>query len=243
MNVLRTTADGNVPDSGNCGQPLNALVPNYTYGYGYLDVFAAVKKSVTYDVPWLRESPVTGTVASLGTQGVAVVFDSTGLTPGVYTATLVIQHNDPLGGQVRIPVTMTVQPYQPTFTVVKTVSPSNRVAPGGLLTYTITILNGGRDSTSAAVTDWVPANTTYIAGSATGGLVFVDPPANPATWNDTLASGGSHTFTFQARVAANTPPGTVITNTVSVVAYNQTYTATATLLVDYYNLYLPVIRR
>ncbi len=61
------------------------------------------------DIPWLSESPITGTVAPGACQTVTVNFDSTGLLPGLYTANLVVNSNDPDTPQVTLPVTLTVK--------------------------------------------------------------------------------------------------------------------------------------
>ncbi len=54
----------------------------------------------------------------------------------------------------------------------KTVDKS-RVAPGGALRYTVNIANGTPYTiTNATLTDPIPANTTYVSGSATGGATY-----------------------------------------------------------------------
>lgn len=56
----------------------------------------------------------------------------------------------------------------PDVTVVKSVTPAGPQPPGTTLTYTIVITNNGTgDAANAVVTDPVPANTTYVAGSIT----------------------------------------------------------------------------
>ena len=60
------------------------------------------------DVPWLSESPITGTVPGGGCQEVEVTFDSTGVAPGDYQARLLIVSDDPDTPQVEVPVTMHV---------------------------------------------------------------------------------------------------------------------------------------
>jgi hypothetical protein len=59
---------------------------------------------------WLSTVPLSGTVGTNGGQNVAVIFDATGLQPGVYTTTVAIQSNDPANPEASIPVTMTVLP-------------------------------------------------------------------------------------------------------------------------------------
>ncbi len=109
--ILTDTANPNVPDEGNCGKPAGTpgIVPNYTYGYGYLDAYAAVRETMLYlDVPWLTVTPVTGTVPVMGTLTVEVGFNGADLEPGVYTATLVLGHNDPIQKPIALPVKMTI---------------------------------------------------------------------------------------------------------------------------------------
>jgi subtilisin family serine protease len=85
--------------------------PNYVFGYGRIDAFATLSNVASdMDIPWLSLDPVSGTVPIAGTMVVDVTFDSTGLATGIYTGTLRILHNDPLTGEVLIPVTMHVEP-------------------------------------------------------------------------------------------------------------------------------------
>ena len=61
------------------------------------------------DIPWLSESPITGTMAP-GTCGpLDVTMDAAGLAPADYSAELVLVSDDPDMPQVVVPVTMTVQ--------------------------------------------------------------------------------------------------------------------------------------
>ena len=64
------------------------------------------------DVPWLSESPISGTLAALSSQRISVRFDA-GVSqitqPGQYRAQLKIKHNTPYN-VANIPVTMTVTP-------------------------------------------------------------------------------------------------------------------------------------
>lgn len=65
--------------------------------------------SLNVDVPWLSLSPLSGTVSAGTSDTVDVVFNSTGLAPGVYTASVHITSNDGDTPLVTIPVTLTVQ--------------------------------------------------------------------------------------------------------------------------------------
>ena len=112
-NILRMSATSVWDDT--CGFRLCKQRPegdvsqaNNVYGYGNLDILAAVRLALSYDVTWLAETPQTGSIVPGGSQTVKVAFDATGLTEGTYTATLVVIHNDPLTGRVSIPVTLHV---------------------------------------------------------------------------------------------------------------------------------------
>ena len=58
---------------------------------------------------WLWEEPSSGTIPSGGYITVEVTFDSTGLTPGEYLASLDLASNDPDEPLIHIQVTMTVR--------------------------------------------------------------------------------------------------------------------------------------
>lgn len=62
------------------------------------------------DVPWLSESPITGTLAAAGSVDITVGFDAGQVAePGVYYAQLKIKENTPYS-LVNVPITMTVTP-------------------------------------------------------------------------------------------------------------------------------------
>jgi len=103
----------------------------------------------------------------------------------------------------------------PSLSVVKSVSPSGSQPPGTTLTYTVVITNNGAAGASAVVmSDPVPANTTYVAGSITQDAAAKTDVGGDdnADWNATAAntvtvdigtlagSGGSTTITFQVTI-------------------------------------------
>jgi uncharacterized repeat protein (TIGR01451 family) len=107
------------------------------------------------------------------------------------------------------------------------------VDPGDVLRYTITLTNSAATpATGVVLTDAVPANATYVAGTTTlnGGAV-ADPsagvsylangmgvvssgltPPSPPSSGGTLAANGTGTVTFDVMVNAGVPPGTIISN-------------------------------
>lgn len=60
------------------------------------------------DVPWMSETPTSGTLEPDECVDVEVTFDTTGMTPGEYLAGLQIDSNDPDTPQIILPVTLTV---------------------------------------------------------------------------------------------------------------------------------------
>ncbi len=60
------------------------------------------------DVPWLAEEPISGEVPAVAVLPVNVTIDATGLSPGVYTATLVVLTNDPEQARINVPVALNV---------------------------------------------------------------------------------------------------------------------------------------
>ncbi|MCE3001944.1 MAG: hypothetical protein LW860_04460 [Xanthomonadaceae bacterium] len=84
--------------------------------------------------------------------------------------------------------------------------PDGIASPGKVLTYTIVVFNtGGANIAPVVITDPIPANTSYVAGSATGpGASFA---ANTVTW--TLPAGSTFpvTLSFQVTVANPLPAG------------------------------------
>ncbi|MFD2082197.1 carboxypeptidase regulatory-like domain-containing protein [Actinopolymorpha cephalotaxi] len=63
------------------------------------------------DVPWLSETPAGGTIAVGESQDVTVTVDTTGLAPGVYRATLMLDTNSGRQRLVPVPVQVVVPGY------------------------------------------------------------------------------------------------------------------------------------
>jgi uncharacterized repeat protein (TIGR01451 family) len=108
------------------------------------------------------------------------------------------------------------------LSVTKSDSP-DPVTAGDNLTYTIVLTSAGpSDALNVSLSDAIPADTTFVSWSQTAGPTFVltAPPSGGTgtvtATADTFASGASATFTLVVNVNADTPGGTVISNTATV---------------------------
>src|SRR6266498_2353534 len=105
------------------------------------------------------------------------------------------------------------------LSVTKSDSP-DPVTAGDNLTYTVTVMNNGPDpATSVIVTDNLPAETTFVSCSSTGGGVCGGSGNNRTVTFASLALGESETITFVTNVNCSVADGTVISNTATVSAF------------------------
>ncbi|MEO8276651.1 MAG: hypothetical protein ABI639_10540, partial [Thermoanaerobaculia bacterium] len=93
-------------------------------------------------------------------------------------------------------------------------------APGGTVTYTIVITNGGpgaqADNAGDEFTDLLPAELELVSASATTGTTTADTGTGTVTWNGDIPALDSVTITIEATVLSGTASGTVVTNQGSV---------------------------
>jgi|GEM_PF-893831 len=116
---------------------------------------------------------------------------------------------------VEIPVTIyfDTPEYVNSWKQVQTMMPDGLVRPGETITYTMHFENTGcGDARQAEFVDVIPAGTTYVPGSATGGLTY-DAANNRMHWSGVLAKGTSKHFTFQVKVNADVTCRQTIANT------------------------------
>ena len=93
----------------------------------------------------------------------------------------------------------------------KSVDPT--IANGGdALTYTIVLRNTGYITAFVRLTDTIPAHTTYVPASVSGGTF--DPSDNAIGWAGPIQAGGSSSIQFQVKV--NDPFAGNLTNTVNI---------------------------
>jgi uncharacterized repeat protein (TIGR01451 family) len=105
-----------------------------------------------------------------------------------------------------------VQGFDPVLAAAKS-GPAGVVA-GDNLSYEVTISNNGAlTATGVSLVDPIPAGTSYVAGSVTGGASY-NSGQNRIEWNGTVGRFSSVTFTFA--VTANGGPGSTIVNSATV---------------------------
>ena len=118
-------------------------------------------------------------------------------------------------------VVQTTVVSQPILNIAKAAAPLE-VLPGGELTYTITYSNtGNQDAAGVVIFDTLPANVSYVEGSASDGGSY-NATDRKITWNiGALASkSGDKTVSFKVRANADLADGADIVNG----AYNITAT-------------------
>jgi hypothetical protein len=92
---------------------------------------------------------------------------------------------------------------------------SGTFAPGGSITYTVTLSNSSTspqlDNPGNEFTDVLPSSLTLLSANATSGSATATAGTNTATWNGSIAGSGTVTMTITATIS-NLPDGTVISN-------------------------------
>ncbi len=171
FNVVQTGATGQIGSHNNSNITYSpSAVPNWP-----ADAYELVAVNIVYP-----GSPV------VGVSGKLFVDNLTNANEGNYTITYTICKRQNVALPLMLPYAYISSgggndkygPLDPAVTVqltaLKEVAPTGAVSPGTMLTYTITITNTGTvAATSMTLTDAIPANTTYVAGSTTLNAVAV----------------------------------------------------------------------
>src|SRR3989441_189400 len=153
---------------------------------------------------------------TLGVQVSPAAADGSTLTN---TATVSSTTADSNTGNNSATATTTVR-AEADLAITKTDSP-DPVTPGGTLTYTISVSNGGPNAAATVkMDDVLPALTTFQSVTPPAGWSCTNPPVgSTGTVSCTTASlpnGAIAGFTIVVQVSASTPDGTVISNTARV---------------------------
>lgn len=130
--------------------------------------------SLFEDVPWLATQPISGTLPAGSALPVAVAVDAALLSPGVYSATLVLLSNDPITPTLRIPVHVDVYLVEPVISDIRisnvrdnslTISWVTDVRAPGLVRYGV----NPDQVTRVAFDDRDRASLSELAGGGGGG--------------------------------------------------------------------------
>lgn len=114
--------------------------------------------------------------------------------------------------------TTVVDVTAPVLNLIKSAVPADgsTVERGDRIDYTLSYSNTGNgDAANAVITDTVPANTSYVAGSASCGAgctASYDAATNQVTWTTNIPANSSGSVTFAVTVNSDAADGTVIDN-------------------------------
>lgn len=113
MALLTQTADP-LYTTDTCGGNTSTDSPNFTFGYGMVDAYAAVTAALNAEqtIPWLELYPAGGTLAPGASLEVQIVFQApTDL--GVYTGTVYLTANEPYNPTIELSMDMDVAEIEP----------------------------------------------------------------------------------------------------------------------------------
>ena len=132
------------------------------------------------DVPWLSEAPASGTLPAAQEQQVTVTVDTTGLAPGVYGATVLVNSDSPRRPVIAVPVKLVVPTYR---TGIDAGATAPRVDTVG--------------DTWRADTPWVAGGAGYLGTST---VVTSPQPVTgtPDPWLYETAREGAYEYRFDA---------------------------------------------
>jgi uncharacterized repeat protein (TIGR01451 family) len=197
---------------------------------------------------------ITGTIATLANGASATFTVVVMVLPSTPDGTMITNTADVLSTVTHDPNlannTQTVTTHVGTnadVQVTKTAA-AGPVLAGNDITYTITVVNTGPSGAqTVALTDPLPADTTFVSDTQTTGLPFtMTGPAvgGTGTISDTIATlplGDSASFTVVVLVSPSTPDLTAITNTATVTSTTSTNSASATNVATHVMPAMPVV--
>jgi uncharacterized repeat protein (TIGR01451 family) len=186
-------------DPGIGGQPRNLNMPSMvdTACLGECSWTRMVKNvlptattySVSVEAPdgmLVTASPTQFTIPAGGQVGLWVGVDLIQFPQNTWAfAKVILSPSDGSDlADLQLPIAAFVAPSTNPAALIKEVDLAE-VLPGDNLEYTITLNNLHPDETTFTVTDVIPDNSAYVAGSATGGLVY-DPATDTLSWTGDL---------------------------------------------------------
>ncbi len=201
--------------------------------------------SMTPPAGWACQVPGAGNTGTVictnanmpgGTSGTftMVVKVNTGVANGTIVSDAVSvasSATDPISSNNSATATTVVGGTGPNLSVTDVASP-NPVQAGTNITYTQVVTNTGSTAiTNGTLSEATPANTTFVSITPPAGWTCIGFPASPCT-APTVAAGAIGTFTVVYKVNAGTANGTIITDTVTVNATNQSFGSKTAIATD-----------
>ena len=113
---------------------------------------------------------------------------------------------------------------------------------GGEVTYTFTLKNLGTETAVASFSSPIPANTTYVASSATNGASY-NGGADAVEWSGNVPGEGEVTISYTVEVDAALVDFTVITNQTQVSYDGKMKSLQIVFAVNGLKTYLPLVHR
>ena len=208
--------------------PANTTFVSLAYPAGWTCVTPAVGAAGNVICTDLTLNGGTATTFSLVTKVTAGTANGTVITD---TATVSSSATDPnTANNTASASTVVGATSGAELTVTNAASP-NPVVAGNNITYTQVVTNvGSVAATAATFTEATPANTTFVSISAPAGWTCTSPPVSCT--NPSVAAGAIGTFSTVYKVTAGTASGTVISDTATVNAGNQSLGANTAIATD-----------
>jgi hypothetical protein len=160
------------------------------------------------DVPWLSESPSSGSVSGGNSQDSSVTVDATSLGAGSFSADLCVTTNDPAHTLVTVPVNVTVNAVFVPPTLAKAFAPATvQVNVPSTVTLTLGNPNASAITLTASLGDTLPA-----------GLLVASPPNASTTCTGGTVNANAGATAFSLASGAGVPANGSCTVDVDVVA-------------------------
>lgn len=163
---------------------------------GQQDLPFTIVGEFAFDLPWLSENPVSGSLAPGECDTVDVAFNSTGLAPDTYTGALQIASNDPDTPSVVVPVTLTVG----IPTIVTPATLTLTLKPGEIGQLPFTIGNTGTGNLVWSLSD----NGTWLSILPVSGTTVPGGTSNLTATFDTAGLAPA-TYTAKITITSNAP--------------------------------------
>jgi subtilisin family serine protease len=191
------------------------------YGYGVCVDKVVVTKAGGGSTPWVTlngGTSVSNTIAGGGNQVIAVGFNTTGMSDGVYNSTITVTSNSTTNSTVTIPVTLTVQSSSPQIVVNPTSLAYGTVMINTTTSQTFNIANAGNATLTGNITTPAGYTVALLARQT-------DRPEENTIWTNSETANERNTIAFSVP-ATSSRNYSVTFAPIAVLAYNGNVTIT-----------------